>query len=43
MNKSQIKVVCFFNDNGEDVWDLIYESFLLFIQSELSKESNQFS
>jgi hypothetical protein len=43
MNKGQIKVVCYFDDSGEDVWDLINESFILFIQSELSKESNQCS
>ena len=38
MDKGQIKVVCFFDDDGKDVWELIEESFILFIISELSKQ-----
>lgn len=40
MDKGQIKVVCFFDDEGKDVWELIQESFILYISSELSKQSN---
>ncbi len=40
MDKGQMKVVCFFDDEGKDVWELIQESFILYIRSELSKQSN---
>ncbi len=39
----KINVVCFYDSHGDDVWRLITESLLLFIQSELAKDSAHFS
>ena len=34
---AEVKIACFYQENGKDVAEILRESFLLFVKSELRK------
>jgi len=40
MQNGQFITHCLFLKDGEDVWELVNESFILFVKSELAKITN---
>lgn len=43
MGKSEITVTCFFTDEGEAARQILFRSFVFFLQRELNRDSQKFT